>query len=577
MISRSALLAATARLALAQTGPSVDGSVVNRAIGDGIPGATVTLFDRGTTQYQAVTDSSGAFRVASASPGQYQAMVEKDGFVVFQPGPIQISTGNQPVHLQYALQFGSTQQARLGGQVLDSKDRPLANAQVDLIVGPSLRHTTTANADGRFAFEKLAAGAYELRAAPPADHPGEDVATYFPSSIDQSGAQRIEVRGNASIDGFRLRTAPVFHVRGVVVDESGNPAAQVTVRLVPTATQPAHVFLSIDPVFFVTSKNPGAGPGSQHVATGADGHFEFPSVRSGAWNIVVEAALRIDPKSGFNLAPSKVTSAYVGDQDLQVPQILLDRQFALAGSAQWPVAQYFHVPPQGPLDAPRQAPEGIAYPIWFGAVDGQTGFLSVAVTQADANFSVDHVRPGRYLIQPLAALANPAGAPAGHMGGSSWPGVRGNTRRNRGAADIEDSVEIGSSSGPFGLLGGGWFDADEKHVPYPPLVLGPGSVRGTVENGAGAAVVLLDYSFEGPRSSRQLRSSGQLVFCKPDGSFEARGVFAGKYYIAAFRGLDFESLRDPEILQRLPSTGSTVEVQSGATTEIQLAASPLFE
>jgi len=98
-----------------------------------------------------------------------------------------------------------------------------------------------------------------------------------------------------------------------------------------------------------------------------------------------------------------------------------------------------------------------------------------------------------------------------------------------------------------------------------------------VENGAGAAVVLLDYSFEGSRSSRQVRSSGQLVFCKPDGSFEARGVFAGKYYIAAFRGLDFESLRDPESLQRLLSTASTVQVQSGATTEIQLAASPLFE
>jgi hypothetical protein len=72
-------------------------------------------------------------------------------------------------------------------------------------------------------------------------------------------------------------------------------------------------------------------------------------------------------------------------------------------------------------------------------------------------------------------------------------------------------------------------------------------------------------------------SLGQLVFCKPDGSFEARGLHSGKYYIGAYQGLDFEGLRAPELLQRVISAANSIQVMNGSSTEVQLAASSWLE
>jgi protocatechuate 3,4-dioxygenase beta subunit len=555
----SLLLTLAARFVCSQPGVPIDGLVVNRVTGVAIPGASVTLFDRVGGQYQAVTDSSGRFRIASADPGQYEALAAKDGFVLLPAGRIQIPTSGDAVHLQFAMQFGNTQQASLTGRILDSQGKPLANAQVDLIVGPEFRHTTTTAEDGRFIFDKLPAGAYKLRASPPADHSGREVATYFPASIDEAGGQRLIVRGNADIDGFRLQTASVFHLRGVVLDETGKPAAHAVVKLVPMTMQPAHVFVSFDSRFLARDGSPGPDPEVGHVITGDDGRFEFASVRPGHWNLVSEAAPRIDPKMGFNLAAAGVASIFVGDGDLQGIEVRLNAPFGLDGKADWLVAQYHNVPPQRTIDG-RPAPERIGYPIWFDASDGQSSSLALTVTRPDSTLILEHIRSGKYLVQALPQLANPAGTPGGHVQEYLAPGMLLNNRQVR-----QDPIEVGRSSGPIQLESGGWFDPDANHVPFEPLILGPGTVRGIVEQGAGAAVVLL------PKLYMQ-SEMGQLVFCKPDGSFEARGVHPGEYYIAAFRDLDFEGLRAPELIPRIVSSAKSVQVKSGAAVEAQLAA-----
>jgi hypothetical protein len=191
-IALAALMGIGANTALAQNGAPLqgvplEGVVVDRS-GAGVAGATITFFTRQAVRYQASSDSSGGFRVGSMEPGAYEAMIEKNGFVVF-PNEL-VQAGGGPVRVRYEMQFGSARQARLTGRVLNSQDKPAANAQVDLIVSPELWHRTTADADGRFTFDKLSPGAYELRAGPPngsttnsitANGSTTEVATYFPS------------------------------------------------------------------------------------------------------------------------------------------------------------------------------------------------------------------------------------------------------------------------------------------------------------------------------------------------------------------------------------------------------------
>src|SRR5271157_2961820 len=72
-----------APLLFAQSGVTVEGTVLNRVTHQGISGVSVTL-DRGTAglAYRAVTDSSGAFRIAGVDPGDYLPVYEKRGLSV---------------------------------------------------------------------------------------------------------------------------------------------------------------------------------------------------------------------------------------------------------------------------------------------------------------------------------------------------------------------------------------------------------------------------------------------------------------------------------------------------------------
>ncbi len=51
----------------------------------------------------------------------------------------------------------------LVGQVVDNSAGPVAGANVELWVGSRVEKTTTTDSDGRFRFERVAAGNYEVR------------------------------------------------------------------------------------------------------------------------------------------------------------------------------------------------------------------------------------------------------------------------------------------------------------------------------------------------------------------------------------------------------------------------------
>ena len=562
-IGRLLCMAASMHAVSAQSGAPVEGEVRNRATGAGVAGASVTFFTTASARYQATTDGSGVFRIADMEPGQYQAVLEKSGFVTFPKDPIAVERGGAPIRLQYQMQFGVTPRATLRGRMLTSTGKAAASAHVILIRGPELSFTATTDADGRFAFAQLDPGAYTLLAAPSAST--GDVATYFPSSVEERGAQRIVIGGNAEVDGFQLQTAPVFRVRGVVTDNYGRVAPRATVRLMPITQQPAHVVLSFDSTFIAVGEGKGPGPEAASVVAGDDGSFEFPSVRSGQWTIAAKATPSIDPQSGFNLAQVGSAALAVTDGDVKDLRVLVADPFTLTGSAVWQIWCA-----SGHIGCGQKPAEGAVAPIWLRSVDGQPSALHLGLVQADGAFRIEHIPAGNYVVQALPLRLN------GRMMTGARTFWRLGTHGDSGEAEdlsrgdpLALTFSIVVSEGEPILYVDHPVDRTVRHIDAELS----GSVHGRVADGRGgvdgrgAAVVLL------PEQSDFQLVRGALVFCQPDGTFEARDLAAGSYRIAAYRGVDMEALRDPELFRQILATEKKVRVELGAATEVQLEAS----
>jgi hypothetical protein len=97
-----------------------------------------------------------------------------------------------------------------------------------------------------------------------------------------------------------------------------------------------------------------------------------------------------------------------------------------------------------------------------------------------------------------------------------------------------------------------------------------GSVRGTVESGDGAAVLLI------PRDIRTM-GFGRMVPCKADGTFEMIGVPPGNYFAAAFEGFQrTDPSADAAWLAKVASIGTSVSVAQGSVS-LRLRAVPYLD
>ena len=210
-----------------QTTGSVEGTVVDRVTGAGVPGAIVTFYIR--TQgvlAEATTDASGEFRIFGMKPGSYEVRFEKAGYAFGNKIPAQpyiVGQSQSPVRIRLEM----TRMVTLGGRVVDADGNPMSQGEVKLLNGI----TVPVAADGTFVMKDLNPGSYTLAAVPKAIPAAEGarvpVLTYFPEPI--------VVRGDVDISGIeiRLQTAEVYRVSGVVLDETGNPKAGAEVQLLP--------------------------------------------------------------------------------------------------------------------------------------------------------------------------------------------------------------------------------------------------------------------------------------------------------------------------------------------------------
>lgn len=497
---------------------SVEGAVVNSDTGAGISGASVTLANSPSTSYQATSDAVGHFKIAGIPPGNYRTVVEKEGFAVpqFDLGSIlnaglRVDPGD-PVKVEFKLTPFHT----ISGRVLGPDGKPAAGVEVSLNPNIGAENSIT-DAEGGFALGNIRLGSYTLMARPPKSATPEEakggtrtaiVTTYYPATAEQSLAEKIGFpsQGFSGEYEIRMQTAVVQRVRGIVLDEAGKPSpgAELGMLQLPEGS-PAPLGLSMSSIgrttFALGLRVEPRGTPEMTAVAGADGHFEFPAVRSGEWRI--SAA----PHSGRTSGNADVS---VGRADVDDAQIRLATPFRLIAT----VEQTATNPPLLPL--------GIAT-----LINSDTNaYVRGGISQSDG-LVFENILPGRYKILVKPGLS---------------------AQVFLGEYEVTGQAFTAAANGPPLRL---------------VLKQSAGTVRGTVEKGDGATVVLFPQRVEGV-------ALGQTAACGAGGSFEMTDVSPGDYYIAAFNHLD--GLAPSEAMLELARTrGTNVKVEKHSATDATLS------
>jgi protocatechuate 3,4-dioxygenase beta subunit len=504
---------------------TVEGTVVNSVTGAGIGGAQVGLSpDRYTAGYGTTTDVAGRFRITGMAPGSYLIGAKKDGFggsgpddSFFSNSELHVASGGEPVKVELRLTPTST----MFGHVLGPDGKPAAGVEVTVNEWLMAEAPVT-DEEGRFEFNGVSPGSYTLVAWPPRSAQPEQagdgtrtamVTTYYPSVTDLSLAQKIAFRGEGDLGDYeiRMQTAPVHRVRGTVLDEEGKPSPEAELQLIrmPDGSHPAIELASRKEgsTLFALGIRPRFGADAT-VVSGKDGRFEFPAVPLGDWTIeAAEDQMRAAQRDG-RVSSRGASDAIVAGGDVDDLQLHLKVSLRLA-----PIIEWKEPGSQGASNPrPRRAP--------------------VILVSADSSELVDmegplYVLPGRY-----KAVVKPGFS----------------------AQIFLDNDEVAGQTFPL--------TADGPRLRVVPKTRS-GTVRGMVEKGDGATVVLVPRRVEGV-------AFGQTVVCGAGGSFELSEVSPGDYYVAAFDRIDS---RPPSAatLGLVPLRGTSVKVQEGSAANVMLS------
>jgi hypothetical protein len=259
---------------------SIQGRVTNSQTGDGIGGTTLRLFPRrntnGTTQpASTVSQDDGSFRFDSVNPGTYILFVQNQNYSN-QNGRLPTVTVTDGQHVS-DIAFQLNPLGSLTGKVFDDEGKPFAKATVQLYMGFNLRgkmqlrrtHQTTSDANGKFHFDRMAAGKYYLTAdtlpsdnfprgsgrrhaipqptteAPPVPAESDDrpvlVRTFYPQSLTLEGASVIEMTPGSSQESIEvwMRRVPAFSVLGQIAGfQTGDVGSAMSLTLAPRDSLP---------------------------------------------------------------------------------------------------------------------------------------------------------------------------------------------------------------------------------------------------------------------------------------------------------------------------------------------------
>jgi protocatechuate 3,4-dioxygenase beta subunit len=491
-VSRTALLACFALLKtqiVVGQSATFEGTVLNSATHAGVADVSVTLWTQRGISYKATTDGSGGFRFAGVQPGEYSLRFQKSGFEQLdQPGfgqPLFRVGMAGGLHSEVEL----TPFAILHGRVLDPEGRPAAHVTVTL----GHHEPAESDAEGLFELDDLHPGSYTLRASPKVQAAAsperaertEIIPTYYPSTASPAEAEPIQIRPGADLAGYdiHLRTSPVYHVRGVVLDETGKPVAKANVRLLGPGDNSLLAGRSIlrSPAASVQYLLNIRGVQNQEATQQSreDGTFEFPSVRPGGWNIEAEFVPQLDDRRNLYIVSSGIVPAAVSDRDPDNVELRFGQGFAVEITADW-----------GGRAPGNTVPSITLIPLTRRQV------LTSGKAASGGGLTFEHLSPGRYRIVPTPGL------PTGFY---PWAVIV------EGRDVLGQEVDLTPGMPPISVV-------------YKP---NPGSIRGTVGQAGGATVLVWPEGDIIPDMVRAVQADSR-------GAFEIPNVPPGDYSVIAF-------------------------------------------
>jgi hypothetical protein len=254
--------------AQAPEGPAVEGRVVARETGRGVPGADVT-FSRGGAAAAARTAADGSFRFEAPVEGRWLlAVVTAPGFLPFAP-----EWGHSPVVVDVragqvvrGVELRLSRATRLAGQVVDPDGKPVPGAEVRLLGARgeaalvALEDRFTTDAGGEFRFTAPRGVVVEARKA-----------GFAPGRTEIGVRALVERRLVVRLHAAKGEVAAPARIAGRVVERG--TGAPVAGALVVAERQTPSGWLA---------------PAGQAV-TGVDGRFSVDDLAAGPYRLTASA------------------------------------------------------------------------------------------------------------------------------------------------------------------------------------------------------------------------------------------------------------------------------------------------
>ena len=528
---RLALAGLLSAAAWAQTA-RIEGRVVSTE-GEPIPRATVTL-----ERHSVAADDSGRFVIDGIAPGRYRYLrVERPGYVRTEYGR---GSGAAPVVLEAGqvwsdLVIAMARQAVITGRVTNSAGDPVQGVRAGAMRwvyfaenggARSLQaagSVGTTDEKGEYRISGLPAGRYYVIASdnaglqnPSADATVTPVLSFHGGAITPDDAEALDVREGTEIQGIdiRLQSAPVYRLRGRVVDAVGLPIPGVQVQITPSSDT-----LVRDPLSF-TRGRPGA-------MARPEGTFESPGLRPGTYYLFVGPDLNRPPADLAPDAPPPVGGAVatIVDADAGGVVIRVDRAGRIRGTITF--------------EGSRPASSSSRVIINVNGGDRGAGGQSGITTKPDFSFTWDVLAPLKYSLW----ISN---LPAGYYVKSI---LLGDEVVPEGPVDLTRGIP-----GPMNIV------ISDK----------AGSVVGVVKNRAGQVLAGMAVTIWSEDSVAG--HIGEIVSLTSDqnGSFEFPRLAPGEYHLAAWEEIDSGLAYYLDFVKLFAETAQVLRVEEGSHHALEI-------
>ena len=260
------------------------------------------------TARNGTTTPDGGFRFAQLASGDYSLAIEKSGYLDATRGLDAKAVRLKPGAVTESVVLDLTPLGAMEGAVLGEDNAPLGGVTVTVA---DATHTT--GKDGRFAFEDLVPGSYQVavgvphavrssnlvRDASTGDFYGYGAAQYYPGADDARLAIPVDVPA-----GTRLRNVDLRLRRSLLVEFSG--------KLVEMAGRKA--------LFDADVQLMGAVPGTadplwRRHRVGTDGGFRFSLLQPGSYTLAIYLGGHLLPY----IVPIQLGKAGADELDVPVP------------------------------------------------------------------------------------------------------------------------------------------------------------------------------------------------------------------------------------------------------------------